>query len=141
MKNKIKDGKDKKDEFLLPRFINFLKQINDILTGKKIYYLCADTHIFQEGIINILPGLEIKQYVVGTGGAEQDKIYIHDNISTKDGVIYTKSNEKKEFGFLVVDIKDSELSFEFVSANPEIGEMVAGSMKKYQIMNKRLLTK
>ena len=135
----IKNKNDKKNVFKLSKFIDFFKQVSSLLIGKKIYYLCADTHMYQEGTIRILPSLEIKQYVVGTGGAEQDKIYEPDNTIIEEGTqVYIKSNEKKEFGFLTVDIGDSEPSFEFISANPGLVGLVGGSLKKYRILNKKL---
>jgi hypothetical protein len=136
----IKNKSGSKNAFKLSRFIDFFKQISSLLIGKKIYYLCADTHMYQEGTIRILPDLEIKQYVVGTGGAEQDKIYEPDNTIVEDGIqVYTKSNEKKEFGFLTVDINDSGLNFEFISANQKPVGMVGGSLKKYKILNKKIM--
>ena len=131
----IKNKKNTKDVFKLSKFIDLLKYLSTLLIDKKVYYLCADTHMYQEGIINIIPGLEIKQYVVGTAGADQDKIFSSDNTIIEEGItVYTKSNEKVENGFLVVDI-DEELSFEFVSASSRIS---GGSIKKFKIINKKL---
>ena len=50
---------------------------NPKYAGKNISYLCADTHLYQEGIItfsfdNIKP-LSIHQIIAGTGGADLDK--------------------------------------------------------------------
>jgi hypothetical protein len=49
--------------------INFFS--NNIFKDKKTYYLCADTHYYQESDIKINDN-NIKQYIVGTGGADQD---------------------------------------------------------------------
>lgn len=136
IKNKIKNNVEKKDDYKSENFINFLKQIEKILLGKKIYYLCADTHMYQEGIVNITPEITIKQYIVGTGGAEQDNIYTSDNtILESSRVVYTKSNEKKEFGFLEVEIVDDDINFKFIST---LGMIGGNGIKKYKI--KKLLT-
>lgn len=130
----IKNKKGTKNVFKLSKFIDFLKNISSLLIGKNIYYLCADTHIYQEGLIKILPDLEIKQYVVGTGGAEQDEIYTLDNTIIENGLlVYEKLNEKREWGFLTVDIGETDLSFEFISANTGL---LGGYTKKYKIINK-----
>jgi hypothetical protein len=138
---KDKDGVVNKAELKIPKFIDFFKDIKPMLSGKQIYYLCADTHIYQQGIVKILPDLEIKQYIVGTAGAPQDAIYTSDDVSCntieEDGqIVYRKSIEKKEFGFLTVDINDLGLSLEFISVNPP---MLGGGMKRYKIKNMRLL--
>lgn len=141
----IKNKKGQKDEIELIRFIDFLKHIAKFLIDKNIYYLCADTHMYQEGTINILPNLTIKQYIVGTGGAEQDSIYSEDNkIVENDLIVYTKTNEKKEFGFLEVEINDSVVNYKFISANPEniTSSLLTGGhnkkYRKYVIVKKKL---
>ena len=135
----IKNKKDIKDEIKLVRFIDFLKKVADLLIGKNVYYLCADTHMYQEGIINITPDLIIKQYIVGTGGAEQDSIYLGDNTIKEGGsIVYTKTIEKKEFGFLNVEINELGVNYNFISA---ISPLVGGDnikKKKYKIVNKKL---
>jgi hypothetical protein len=114
----IKNKKGQKNENKLPRFIDFLKQIKNLLISKNIYYLCADTHLYQSGIINIAPDFSIMQHIVGTGGAEQDNIYLEDDyIKENDKIVYVKTNEQKEFGFLEVEIIDSTVNFNFISAN------------------------
>lgn len=54
------------------KLIGFFKQLDKKLGNKTIYYLCADTHLYQHGIIRLDSGLIINQYIVGTGGAHQD---------------------------------------------------------------------
>jgi hypothetical protein len=133
----IKNKKGKKDEIKSIRFIDFLKQISSFLIGKKVYYLCADTHMYQSGVVNILPDLAIEQYIVGTGGAEQDNIYSGNNTVVENGsIVYTKTNEKKEFGFLMVEINESNVSCNFISANPV---MIGGYNKKYKIVKNKLI--
>jgi len=56
---------------------NVFKVLNDMDKHMNYYYLCADLHQYQIGNISIYPQgssekMLIKQYTVGTGGAEQD---------------------------------------------------------------------
>jgi hypothetical protein len=134
IKAKIKKGINEKNDYVLDKFISFLKKIKELLIGKNNYYLCADTHLYQEGIINITPELQIKQYIVGTGGAKLDNIYTGDNSIIDNGItLYEKSNDKKEFGFLEVEILDDELEFKFISAT---SGLTGGGVKKYKILKK-----
>lgn len=131
----IKNKKENKDAYKLNRFISFIKQIQSMLLGKKVYYLCADTHLYQEGIVYITPEIQIKQYIVGTGGAEQDKIYSVDNDIVENGeLVYRKSTEKREYGFLEVEISDNYVNFKFISATGMTGG--DNKFKKYKILNK-----
>jgi hypothetical protein len=133
IKSKIKNSVEIKDDYETTNLIIFLKNIQELLVGKKIYHLCADTHIYQEGIIILSPTISIKQYIVGTGGASQDNIYSLDNTILKDDVVvYRKFNEKKEFGFLEVEILDDDVKCNFISASV----MRGGGLKKYKILKK-----
>jgi hypothetical protein len=133
----IKNKKGGKNVFALNLFVDFLKTIDEKLLGKKVYYLCADTHLYQEGVVNISPKLNIRQYVVGTGGADQDEIFSSDNTIVKNGItVYTKGIEKKEWGFLEVDISGEHVNFKFISANP--GLVGGSNIKKYRITNRKL---
>jgi hypothetical protein len=101
----------------MPRLKNFFIEIQKLLLNKNIYYLCADTHLYQEGTVYITPQLQIKQYIVGTGGAEQDIIFSFSNeIYEDDNLVYKKSVDEQKYGFLVVKIKDS-IKFEFISVD------------------------
>ena len=97
--------------------------------------------MYQEGTINISPDLTIKQYIVGTGGAEQDNIYTEDNSIVENGLtVYTKTNEKKEFGFLVVEVIDSKVNCNFISANHVIVGGYNKKNKQYKVVkNQRII--
>ena len=141
IKSKIKSGEEKKDDFELKKFVDYLKSIQDLLLDKNIFYLCADTHLYQEGIINISPELQIKQYIVGTGGAEQDNIYTSNDTIVENGyIVYTKMNEKKEYGFLEVNVTDDEIEYKFISIDVLIGGSCKlknnQNQKKYKIIKK-----
>lgn len=127
----IKNKSGKKIVNKLTNFINFFKGIEHVLQEKTIYYLCADTHLYQSGTITISDKLNIIQYIVGTGGAEQDTPYLLDDTVIDAGsIVYSKTSDIKKYGFLVVHI-DRDINFEFVQAdNPMVG---GNYNKKYTI--------
>jgi len=100
--------------------IQLFTDIKTCLNGKKIYYLCADIHMYQTGCVNI-DNLIINQYIVGTGGAHLDR-YDGLEISVEcDKIKYQirhKINDK--YGYLVVEINDTsdDVSFSFVDIEP-----------------------
>ena len=73
--------------------------------------LCADTHNFQKGILNI-KGIHIPQFIVGTGGADPDYItppaqYIQPSgdysFKSIDGnITYTMKSYRTKYGYLEV---------------------------------------
>jgi len=65
-----------KDIFLSDLLINMQES-----HGVKIYYICADTHFYQEADILFDNGLKVTQYIVGTGGAELDDPAVNDCLS------------------------------------------------------------
>ena len=76
LKIKVKDGVLSDKENITTELVNLFINLGDKLTGKNIYYLCADTHNYQTGKIQLLnkPNIPvINQYICGTGGAEQDE--------------------------------------------------------------------
>jgi len=109
----------------------------------KYFYLCADLHQYQTGIVTIIgesmPSLNIQQYIVGTGGTElEKKPYDH---SKDGGVSLTTEKYKINYdiipntteythGFLVCKLDtDKNFSAQFIPADsPE--SMGGGSYKK-----------
>jgi hypothetical protein len=91
------------------KLLKFFNLIDKIIGKKSIYYLCADIHLYQYGIIRLDSGLTIKQYIVGTGGAHQDKYRYK---RSRDPVYQMKmgstyqvlENYNKTYGFIEVDI-------------------------------------
>ena len=96
----------------------------EILKSKKIYYLCADIHLYQQSTFTINPSASneiiIYQYIVGTGGADQDELPVYDDEKQKkkpedhttiDGIkiSYDIKDNKKTFGFITVNIQDDEI--------------------------------
>ena len=93
--------------------IEYNKRLCDFIMAfnYNIYYLCADTHLYQHGIINE----KINQYIVGTGGAEQDMPSSKHEFN-ENGINYKIIENKKEFGFIVVNIVDGVVDIEFINA-------------------------
>ena len=115
----------------MPEFKEFFKHVAPHIKTERIYYLCADLHLYQHGLMTIHTGgreYRIQQYVVGTGGTELDDEYKHRDGRTMDmgelqsqrfvketddfHVVYQIIDYKKECGFLVCHLKDG-ISFEF----------------------------
>ena len=73
---------------------DFIKILFDINDGRNMYYLCADYHVYEEGIVSIIKdGVEkkIHQYIVGTGGTELDPF------TRKEKMITTESDEPHNY--------------------------------------------
>jgi hypothetical protein len=78
--NNTKSYKNEKDDGIhkaTPAFIDFFKSLQKSLEDKNIYYLCADTHLYQEGTVTLKFGddssMIIQQYIAGTGGTKLDE--------------------------------------------------------------------
>ena len=75
----------------IPHFYSVLINIYDLIgDNAKYYYLCADLHLFQEGIIQLNvkenKQMKIRQYITGTGGTKLD-----------NDIVTEKPNEMMEF--------------------------------------------
>lgn len=113
------------NENLLDLFKEFLKAIN---INSKIYYLCADLHMYQYGIINIPLGdniFKIEQYICGTGGTVLDslsetdvEIYKAETkqiIENKEIPLYEYGEHYINYGFLTCDYNNNdEINFKFI---------------------------
>ena len=123
--SKFKPGKGNKNEILTKLYDFYVRLLNiPFVFGKNIYHLCADNHLYQNGLITFKQAHEkqIRQIVCGTGGAEKDycpqpesKPFVNDQI-------------KYEFecnsvnGFL--DVNESpagDLNFNFIEV-PKVSE-------------------
>ena len=109
---KLKKGEDKIFTDI-EDFKVVLKEIYRLTSTSKFYYLCSDLHLYQEGTIH-LPvddsSMEIKQYIVGTGGTELDPMPLG-NIGND---VYNGISSIKECGFLACDVTGSEPIFTFI---------------------------
>lgn len=125
--------------------VNLFINIGDKLSGKNLYYLCADTHNYQTGKVQ-LPNIPvINQYICGTGGAEQDDC-TQKNELTKKNIRYFDIVCNKIFGFLIVSINGDSVSFEFINSHsPEIPaprhvESQSAGYKKYLKYKQKYIT-
>lgn len=127
---KLKEGQTNKIFQPLPMFIDLLRQIYLTLSDSsmKYYYLCADTHLYQQGSVKIVVVPEqimnIEQYIVGTGGTEldnniMDNAFDNNKINQLFGVVtYTINESKEKYGFLKCNI-GNEVTCEFIEADTE----------------------
>ena len=105
--------------------INLYKEIYTALENKatNIYHLCADTHLYQKGLITITGNINVIQYICGTGGANKDDCP-SGKLATKltDSTCnYTMEECEKVNGFLSVIIpSDSDkIQFNFIKTGSE----------------------
>ena len=92
--------------------IELFKKISD--EGiKKLTYLCADTHFYQYSIIKINE-LDIHQYIVGTGGADFDKLPLKLNYNHNDITINVKYQIVCN-GFIHVNSSKDNLIINFIT--------------------------
>lgn len=114
------------------------------------YYLCADLHLYQYGTISIIPDIKqdetmnIKQYIVGTGGTDMDENPFKYNTNTvKNSIIFEPINNRDSqekhivkyvvtedymrnissttHGFLECHIvNDEQLKFRFIASDDSI---------------------
>ena len=94
-----------------------LKEIFSLTPDSRFYYLCSDLHLYQEGTIHLpvdTGTMNIKQYIVGTGGTELDPMPLG-NIGN---AIYDGITSIQECGFLACDVTDSEPRFTFIPVTP-----------------------
>lgn len=144
----------KKGIVITTHLYSLFSNLTNFLINKTIYYLCADTHLYQHSnlyINNNTPPyntITIEQFVVGTGGAETDKLgklteksygFPVDNIDDiYDIMIY---EQKKEHGFLVCEYREHDDQW-FFSFQGEIIPDTTGGNKKYnRNLNKTLTNK
>ena len=134
----IKNKKVKKDtatnelelEILndIPAFMETLKMIKNVVNREvEYFYLCADLHLFQKGIIHINHDeMKINQYIVGTGGTELDDDILKELSTNKkytrksDDTTYEVLENEHDFGFLECIIKDGPPIFTFISATKTV---------------------
>ena len=108
---KLKKGEDKIFTDI-EDFKVVLKEIFSLTPDSRFYYLCSDLHLYQEGTIHLpvdTGTMNIKQYIVGTGGTELDKLP-----EGNGNDIYTVTQSKKECGFLECDVSGLNPTFEFI---------------------------
>jgi hypothetical protein len=103
--------------------------------NKKIYYVCADVHMYQSGIVFNDSGQSIKQIVCGTGGGEKDNFNYGNKIFKQSGFSYCVDSSHDAYGYVELNINASGLTHEYVKLildETDIPKLVRYS-KKYMI--------
>lgn len=126
--------KNKEKVFLndIPVFAELLRKIHTEVNDPtvKYFYLCADLHLYQKGIVTIKTDthddMVIHQYIVGTGGTELDDPLPPDSEKKKErsplkGIEYELVISSNAFGYLECDVKEMP-TFQFIGV---------GKTKKY----------
>jgi hypothetical protein len=116
---------------IYPKFkdvlINVINTVNNENT--KYYYLCADMHFYQKGIITI-ENTVINQYIVGTGGneLESNRVETDSEITIDElsaGITYEMTECIHSHGFLECNLnlqnldKDGKFNFKFTEVAQE----------------------
>jgi hypothetical protein len=144
---KFKKGKpDKPGKNMVnyePELAELFVEIHNRLDNQTIYYLCADFHVFEHGLITItttdaIP-IHINQFIVGTGGAKLDELSNPDPVIVSDQTInYTPVAQLSEHGFLVcTDPGDGDFTFKFVGLSGVEGRGVKRRNHNKRTHNKR----
>ena len=136
----FKNKKEKKLMDDIPNFNAILKNIYDTLgNDTRYYYLCADYHSYQSGTIKYNFGMEVKQYIAGTGGTE-----LNENIQSNGNTLseyspdnlfeYVMHDNVKNWGFLECNITSNGLV-----CNPIFipNDAIGGKYKRRKSMKKR----
>lgn len=109
----------------IPYFVDTLKMIKNVVNKNEVeyFYLCADLHLFQKGVVHINDDdMKINQYIVGTGGTELDDDIskeLSNNIKynrASDNITYEVTENEHDFGFLECLIREGPPIFTFISA-------------------------
>ena len=143
----------KKGIIITTHLYTLFSNLIEILEQKNIYHLCADTHLYQHSKLyiknHLLPNkyITINQFVVGTGGAETDKLgkltldsygYPLGSIDDKtDVMIY---QQKQEHGFLVCEYFSS-VDYWYFSFQGGIPPDTLGGVKQKTRKSKKNNTK
>lgn len=100
---------------------HFIAECYRAFPGARYVYLCADIHQYQEGAIHI-HGLEqpIRQYIVGTGGADLDELLPEEGTTVRNGILtYYYEAGVVTNGYLNVHREPGmEYAFDFVPTRP-----------------------
>jgi len=140
---KYKDGVKQSPLNEIPYFKPVLLEIYNLL-GSEInyFYLCADLHLYQEGLITLKnenEQMEIKQFIVGTGGTELDEAIPQDItfVSSSETIDYQMISSKQECGILKCEVDGLRPTFEFISIDQKGGK----NKTKKRRRNKRKRTR
>jgi hypothetical protein len=120
---KLKKGEDKIFTDI-EDFKVVLKEIFSLTPDSRFYYLCSDLHLYQEGTIHLpvdTGTMNIKQYIVGTGGTELDPM----PLGNSGNELYTDITSIEKCGFLACDVSGSEPTFTFITVPATVTNLPA----------------
>ena len=123
---KFKDGVKEPPLNDIPYFKPILIEIyNSLGDDIKYFYLCADLHLYQKGIVTLKKEdkmMTIQQYIVGTGGTELDDEIPNIKFKvTGENMDYEMEECKAECGFLHSKLEGEKMSFEFIPIIEQLG--------------------
>jgi hypothetical protein len=133
--------------------MKMFEELTPLLKATNVYYLCADLHAYQTGIITLNTGLKINQYIVGSGGTKLDKLVMplesgkkvqitsNDLQKNKDNkapivniCIYEIIEQSEAFGFIVVENFNRKIKVKFIDATEYKNDIIS-SNKNPPILN------
>ena len=120
---KVKNGKVKKPLNDIPFFTPVLANIYETIPDANFYYLCADLHLYQKGMVEIEMDdgiMSIEQHIVGTGGTKLDDEIPRtelNKVRTRGSVSYVMLEGMRSNGFLECELLGDEPEFRFHKAN------------------------
>ncbi len=123
------------DEDKLPHLVDdVLDDLAQIILsnskGKSVFYVCADVHMYQSGIVTDEFNNSVKQIVCGTGGGQKDNFVLDDKIFKKNNLTYSVDITKDSYGYVEFVVNSSEVKHTYINVHPD------GKVKHY---NKKYL--
>lgn len=120
----------------------FYNIISEYLRGKNIYHVCADSHLYEEGVLSF-NGLTVNQYIVGTGGADLDTpIPVDGRLVNIDGIDYDIKSNNNNYGVLHISSSiNATLNFDFIPIDSSIAERPEAELKYLKYKMKYLTLK
>lgn len=129
---------------MLMNVFTLLNLASSAVYGKKLYYLCADTHLYEKSKITIshyecADELVINQYISGTGGADKDDVVkkvgsvVFDYDDGNKSIYYDQHEQKSTNGFLLVSGSepDDRKFIQFVETGQTGGKINVGNYSNY----------
>jgi hypothetical protein len=87
--------------------------------GKNVFYVCADVHMYQSGIVIDNFGNSVKQIVCGTGGAEKDSLVLDEKLFNKKNLTYCVDITKDSYGYVEIIINSKEIKHRYINVSPD----------------------
>lgn len=122
-----KDKKDKKPEKSAEKKEPKLKKkfglLNEDLmnllfnSNKDILYVCADVHMYQNGIVTNSKGQQIKQIVCGTGGGEKDHYLLQNEPLVIGNYTLNLTSYHDAYGYIEIILRPQEIYYHYININ------------------------